>query len=34
MKPWLKAAGFTSFTFESLDIEPYSVGMFKAKKSQ
>ncbi|MBT7610817.1 MAG: methyltransferase domain-containing protein [Bacteriovoracaceae bacterium] len=32
MGPWLKAAGFKTFSFESLDIEPYSVGLFKAKK--
>ena len=32
MEPWLKDAGFQSFEFESLDIEPFSIGALKAKK--
>lgn len=32
MEPWLKDAGFKSFDFHSLDVEPYSVGAYIAKK--
>jgi ubiquinone/menaquinone biosynthesis C-methylase UbiE len=32
MKPWLMEAGFKSFEFHSLDVIPYSMGMYIAKK--
>jgi ubiquinone/menaquinone biosynthesis C-methylase UbiE len=34
MKVWLKEVGFSSFRFESIDIEPYSVGVLKARKTK